>query len=49
MIDVFAASLSSSEFLAAERREAEWCALMAEKIAGYRRHVLTSHVNGPQP
>jgi len=36
MIDVFAASLSSSEFLAGERREMEWCALMAEKIAGCR-------------
>jgi dTDP-3,4-didehydro-2,6-dideoxy-alpha-D-glucose 3-reductase len=36
MIDVFAAGLSSSELRAAERREVEWCALMAEEISGYR-------------
>lgn len=36
MVDAFARSLGQADFIAAERREAEWCALVTEKVASCR-------------
>jgi len=43
MVEAFVANFGRREFLDAERREAEWCASMTEKIATYRQPLDASH------